>query len=90
MQPTDTTPHPPQVYGGAVFMDFDQSYMSAHGHGRYQPLPPALLPRLWLIFCDNPSDSGKVHSDVKRRWLEGDEGIRENMALVGACAEEGR
>lgn len=80
----------PQVYGGAVYMDFDKSRFKRRGHGRYEPLPPALLPPLWLIYCDNPSDSGRVHSDVKRRWLEGDPEVREKMALVAACAEEGR
>lgn len=79
-----------QVYGGLVYMDFDKSRFKRRGHGKYTPLPPELLPRLWLVYCDNPSDSGKVHSDVKRRWLEGDPEIREKMELVAACAEEGR
>lgn len=64
--------------------------MKRAGHGLYTPLPPALLPRLWLIYADNPSDSGRVHSDVKRRWAEGDPEVREKMELVAACAEEGK
>lgn len=79
-----------QVYGGLVFMDFDKARMKRRGHGRYEPLDAALLPPLYLIYCDNPSDSGRVHSDVKRRWLDGDAEVREKMALVAACAEEGR
>lgn len=73
-----------------VYMDFDKSRLKRRGYGYYEPLPPALLPPLWLVYADNPSESGKVHSDVKRRWLEGDAGVREKMALVAACAEEGR
>jgi glucuronokinase len=84
------TPRPRQVYGGVVYMDFDRSTMKRAGHGLYTPLPPALLPRLWLIYADNPSDSGRVHSDVKRRWAEGDPEVREKMELVAACAEEGK
>jgi len=71
-------------------MDFDEDHMKSNGHGQYHPLPVALLPRLWLVYCDNPSDSGKVHSDVKRRWMEGEPGVVEKMRAVAACAEEGR
>lgn len=34
--------------------------MEKHGHGKYEPLETSLLPRLHLVFADNPSDSGKV------------------------------
>ncbi len=79
------------MYGGAVFMDFDESHIKAHGNGIYQPLDPALLPQpLWLIYCNNPSDSGKVHSTVKQRWLSGDEEVRSLMLQVAQCAEDGR
>lgn len=71
-------------------MDFDQQHMEAHGCGVYESLDPALLPRLWLIYCDNPSDSGRVHSTVKQRWLAGDTAVREGMNKVAECAEKGR
>lgn len=72
-------------------MDFNQQHMQAHqGCGLYQSLHPELLPRLWLIFCDNPSDSGKVHSTVKQRWLAGDTQVVEGMQQVAQCAEQGR
>jgi glucuronokinase len=79
-----------QVYGGVVYMDFDQQHMQATGCGRYTSLSPALLPRLWLIWCDNPSDSGKVHSTVKQRWLAGDAAIVKGMQQVADCAARGR
>lgn len=31
-----------------------------------------------------------MHSDVKRRWLDGDAEVREKMELIASCAEEGR
>ena len=71
-------------------MDFSKDLMSSQGHGAYVPLNPELLPRLWLIYCHNPSDSGKVHSTVKQRWLAGDEQVVDAMQEVAECAEEGR
>jgi glucuronokinase len=71
-------------------MDFNQDHMQARGCGLYQSLRPQLLPRLWLIYCDNPSDSGKVHSTVKQRWLAGDPAVVEGMQQVAQCAERGR
>ncbi|KAF6255982.1 ribosomal protein S5 domain 2-type protein [Scenedesmus sp. NREL 46B-D3] len=79
-----------QVYGGVVCMDFDQQHMEASGCGIYESLDPALLPRLWLVWCDNPSDSGRLHSTVKQRWLAGDAAVREGMQRVAECAEQGR
>jgi glucuronokinase len=71
-------------------MDFSENLMARDGHGRYERLPASLLPRLWLVYAENPSDSGRAHSDVKRRWLEGDDAVRRGMEQVAACAEEGR
>lgn len=71
-------------------MDFNREHMQAHGCGIYCSLKPELLPRLWLVWCDNPSDSGKVHSTVKQRWLAGDAAVVEGMLQVAQCAEHGR
>ncbi|CAD6270927.1 unnamed protein product [Miscanthus lutarioriparius] len=49
-----------QVYGGLVYMDFSQEHMDKLGHGIYMPLDVNLLPSLYLIYAENPSDSGKV------------------------------
>jgi hypothetical protein len=54
-------------------------------HCRYESLSPSLLPeRLWLIWCDNPSDSGAVHANVKQRWLAGDPDVVHGMKQVGS------
>ncbi|CAL8464332.1 g3867 [Coccomyxa elongata] len=79
-----------QVYGGIVFMDFDQEHMQAHGCGRYESLDPALLPRLWLVHVAEPSDSGAVHSDVRRRWQRGDPDVADAMAAFADIAQAGR
>ncbi|KMT08071.1 hypothetical protein BVRB_6g143960 [Beta vulgaris subsp. vulgaris] len=79
-----------QVYGGLVFMDFSKTQMDRLGHGIYTPMDISLLPPLYLIYADNPSDSGKVHSTVRQRWLDGDEFIRSTMIEVANLAVEGR
>eukprot|EP00250_Pteridium_aquilinum_P035198 c8859_g1_i1 orf=106-1167(+) len=79
-----------QVYGGLVYMDFDKHFMETTGHGLYTPMDPSLVPELYLIYAANPSDSGKVHSTVRRRWLDGDLFIRQRMEQVAELAVQGR
>ncbi|KMZ57944.1 Galactokinase [Zostera marina] len=79
-----------QVYGGLVFMDFDKKFMEEKGHGRYTPMDVNLLPRLYLIYAENPSDSGKVHSSVRQKWLDGDKFIISKMEEVAVIASECR
>eukprot|EP00897_Mesotaenium_endlicherianum_P003906 jgi/Mesen1/3543/ME000198S02745 len=79
-----------QVYGGLVFMDFEREVVERTGGGVYTPLDPSSLPPLHLIYATNPSDSGKVHSSVKRQWLAGDEGVRADMEEVASLAVQAR
>ncbi|GLT33195.1 hypothetical protein SLA2020_078000 [Shorea laevis] len=79
-----------QVYGGLVYMDFSKENMDNLGHGIYTPMDISLLPPLYLIYAENPCDSGKVHSSVRQRWLNGDEFIISSMQEVATVAEEGR
>ncbi|EIE18683.1 ribosomal protein S5 domain 2-like protein [Coccomyxa subellipsoidea C-169] len=79
-----------QVFGGVVFMDFEQGHMQAHGHGRYESLDPAVLPRLWLVYAAEPSDSGAVHSDIRRRWQRGDADVAAAMTTFADIAQAGR
>ena len=51
-----------QVYEGLVFMDFSQELMSENGHGNYSYLKISDLPRFFLAYLTDPSDSGKVHT----------------------------
>ncbi|XVE67847.1 hypothetical protein DITRI_Ditri09bG0020800 [Diplodiscus trichospermus] len=79
-----------QVYGGLVHMDFSKENMDKLGHGIYTPMDISLLPPLHLIYAENPSDSGKVHSTVRQRWLNGDEFIISSMKEVANIAAEGQ
>ncbi len=47
------------------------------------------LVHLRLIWCDNPGDSGAVHSTVRRRWDSGDATTRELMTQVAALGPLG-
>ena len=49
------------------------------GYGNYTALDVSQLPPLFLVYCPNPSDSGRIHSDVKQKWLAGDTKIVEGM-----------
>lgn len=80
-----------QVYGGVLYMDFDERVMAAHGGlGSYIRLNPELLPPLYLMYSKQPKESGKVHSTVKSRWLAGDLEVRAVMAHVAGCGKAGQ
>ncbi|RVW29393.1 Glucuronokinase 1 [Vitis vinifera] len=78
------------TYPNFLSKDFSKEYMDDLGHGIYTPMDISLLPPLYLIYAENPSDSGKVHSTVQQRWLNGDEFIIKSMAEVANLASEGR
>ncbi|PIN02653.1 Glucuronokinase [Handroanthus impetiginosus] len=79
-----------QVYGGLIYMDFNKKIIEDLGHGEYIPMDVGLLPPLYLIYAENPSDSGKVHSTVQQRWLNGDQFIISSMEEIANIALEGR
>jgi glucuronokinase len=68
-----------QCYEGLIAMDFERTHMEAKGHGKYTRLDVALLPPLFVAYLADPSDSGKIHADVKARWARGDEEVRAAM-----------
>ena len=78
-----------QTYGGLLTMDFDRALMEGRGYGEYRRLDPALLPPLYLAHGLDSSDSGGVHSDVRRRFDAGDPEVVEAMRRFAGFAEEG-
>ncbi len=80
-----------QVYEGLVFMDFNEAYFKANGHGRYQSLDPDLLPPLFLAYREDLSQiSGIYHSNLRERWKLGDPKVVKAMQTFGELAEEGK
>nr|CAB3254094.1 transcription factor protein [Phallusia mammillata] len=68
-----------QVYEGLVHMDFSRDLLESQGYGKYEYLKFKSLPKFWLAFNSDPSDSGKVHSDVRQRFDAGDKTIADAM-----------
>uniref|UniRef100_UPI00398F56EA glucuronokinase with putative uridyl pyrophosphorylase isoform X2 n=1 Tax=Pristiophorus japonicus TaxID=55135 RepID=UPI00398F56EA len=68
-----------QVYEGLVYMDFSKELMEKQGYGNYVNMDVSCLPHLWLAYLGDPSDSGKIHSNVRQRWLNGDSDVMTAM-----------
>lgn len=98
-----------QVYGGLVYMNFDQAIMERDGCGVYESLPMVCrngafrvdaivnlvflqdnLPKFWLSYLADPSDSGKAHNDVRKRWDSGDTEVREGMKGFANITDRGK
>ncbi|XRB05830.1 glucuronokinase [Pycnococcus provasolii] len=81
-----------QVYGGVVHMDFHKSIMDAPpaNAGKYTPLSSSQLPPLRLLVAQAPSDSGRVHSDLRQRYDNGDADVHAAMKEVAGLADDGR
>jgi len=76
-----------QVYGGLVYMDFDQEYMDRHGHGKYEKLDLSLLPPLYLAYALHPSESGRVHSTVRYRFDKGEKEVVDGMRYLAELTD---
>merc|ERR1719433_2562100 len=81
-----------QTYEGCMYMDFAQELIESRSYSDYQRLPAKNLPPLWLAYLPDPSNSGKIHSDVKVRWKQA-EGVPAKFpgsggAVIGMCTEE--
>ncbi|MHB0938057.1 MAG: mevalonate kinase family protein [Armatimonadota bacterium] len=79
-----------QTFGGVMYMDFDRELMTGRGYGHYERIDRSLLPPLYLAYVLDPSDSGVIHSDVRRRWNEGDPEVRAAMETFASFAADGR
>jgi glucuronokinase len=80
-----------QVYGGAVFMDFDRAYMNEHGYGRYESLDPALLPPLFVAFHDHLAEGTELtHNPLRERYARGDPQVLEAVCTWADLAQRAR
>lgn len=80
-----------QVYGGVVFMDFDQERMARDGHGLYEPLDPTLLPPLFVAYHDNLAEGTEVtHNDLRSRYNRGDEAVHAGIKRWAELAQQAR
>ncbi len=78
------------AYGGLVYMDFSRELMESQGHGRYERMDPALLPRLFIAYGPPSAESGRAHNPVRFRWEQGDPEVRQAMEQFASYAEQGK
>lgn len=79
-----------QVYGGLMYMDFAKELLDDRGYGKYERLPIDNLPSLWLAFLSDPSDSGKIHSNIRQRYDAEDVEVREAMVEFAELTEKAK
>ncbi|XP_046854466.1 uncharacterized protein LOC124447545 [Xenia sp. Carnegie-2017] len=79
-----------QVYEGLVYMDFDKEIIKKQGYGNYVNLPVDVIPKLWLAYVTDPSDSGKIHSNVRQKWEQGDEEVIAAMKTFSEYTDKAR
>ncbi len=84
-----------QMYGGLVFMDFEQSYVEANNKGRYEELDPTLLGEsglnVYIAFDPNRAEeSGRAHKKVKKLFEAKRPDILSAMTEFADIAQQGR
>lgn len=79
-----------QCYEGCVYMNFEQSIMERQGHGDYEPIDARQLPKLYIAYnTDLSKQSGRVHNDVRARWLKGEEKVVATLNEIADLARQG-
>ncbi len=58
--------------------------------GNYQSLPSENLPLFWVAYLGDPSDSGKIHSDVSVRWHKGDADVINGMRTFAEITDQAK
>uniref|UniRef100_A0A668VF86 Uncharacterized protein n=1 Tax=Oreochromis aureus TaxID=47969 RepID=A0A668VF86_OREAU len=79
-----------QVYEGLVYMDFSKEFMEEHGFGSYTPMDMSELPPFWLAYLSDPSDSGRIHSNIRQRWLSEEPLVIEAMRRFAELTDQAR
>jgi glucuronokinase len=80
-----------QTYEGCVYMNFDRSIMEKKKHGDYERIDPTLLPNLYIAYKTALGKvSGKVLSDIRTRYDNGDEFVINTLGEIAGLAEKGR
>ena len=79
-----------QCYEGCVYMDFNRELVEKQGYGTYQPIDPHRLPKLYIAYKTSlGKQSGKVHNNVRTRWLNGEELVVRTLQEIADVARRG-
>ena len=67
-----------QAFDDLVYMDFSEKAFKRNKkkYGNYKVLDKRILPNLYLLYQENPSESGMVHSNFQSRYTSDDANIR--------------
>jgi glucuronokinase len=80
-----------QVYEGIVFMDFERSHMEKNRCGKYEPLTPPSMPRLYVAFDPSRAEVSDVpHSNLRARFEAGDPAVLDAMQKFRDLTDRGR
>ncbi len=80
-----------QAYEGLVYMDFSREIMKRQGYGEYEPLDPALLPKVYVAYRMSLSEGTEVfHSNVRERFQAGDPEVVAAMRQWAEYAQQAR
>ena len=73
-----------QVYEGAVYMDFEKSFLEKNYYGKYEVLSVENLPKIYLGYKDTLGKiSGVVLNDIAGRYRRGDKEVIDTLAEMG-------
>uniref|UniRef100_A0A8C7KE18 Glucuronokinase with putative uridyl pyrophosphorylase n=1 Tax=Oncorhynchus kisutch TaxID=8019 RepID=A0A8C7KE18_ONCKI len=56
----------------------------------YIPMDMSSLPPFWLAYLSDPSDSGRIHSNVRQRWLNGEAEVIDAMKSFAGLTDQAR
>ncbi len=78
-----------QVYEGLVYMDFAEPIMGKQGYGNYEPLDPALLPKLYIAYRDDFSEpTEKLHNALRLRFNQGERRVVSAMRFWARLTDQ--
>ncbi|WP_266365217.1 mevalonate kinase family protein [Tellurirhabdus rosea] len=79
-----------QCYEGCVYMDFNKELVENRGYGEYEPVDPRQLPKLYIAYKTAlGKQSGKIHNDIRTRWLKGEELVIKTLHDIADVAQKG-
>jgi glucuronokinase len=82
-----------QVYEGLVYMDFDPMHEHLVGglkSYKYEPMPPSLLPPLYIAYHSSLSEPTEVfHNDIRGRFDQGEGKVVNAMKHFAGLAARG-
>ncbi|MBT4359729.1 MAG: GHMP kinase [Candidatus Marinimicrobia bacterium] len=80
-----------QVYGGCVYMDFDEEKFKKVNHGVYESLTPQFAGNLFIAYKEELGKvSGAVLNDIFVRYHQGEALVRDTLSEIADLAFQGR